>query len=192
MKRLFFLVLLCSIFQVIFCQPTGTVVAFAGPKEKIPKGWVLCDGKLYDRTKAVYTPLFNAIGVSWGGDGANSFAVPDLRGQFLRGAADGSNTDPDVSSRINARADLPSPGNSGDNVGSKEACEIQSHNHDAIATVNRNSIDGSNNSHDVSGGGDKYNADPTIGNLTVSVVIAARGGKETRPTNVYVFYIIKL
>ena len=173
-------------------QPSGTVVAFAGPKEKIPQGWVICDGSLYDRTVAKFTPLFNSIGVSWGGDGANKFAVPDLQGQFLRGVSGNTVTDPDIDKRVNSRPDLPSPGNSGNNVGSKQAGQVESHTHGANAIVNRTNIDGTNMTRDCSGGSDKWNADPNFGALTVLVTIAPTGGKETRPVNAYVYYIIKL
>src|SRR5262245_17043992 len=65
--------------------PIGSITAWAGPKEKVPTGWMLCQGEGLDRTKAENKPLFDAIGTSWGGDGANIFYVPDLRGRFLRG-----------------------------------------------------------------------------------------------------------
>ena len=44
-----------------------------------PSGWALCDG----RTLAIseYDTLFNLIGTTYGGDGINTFNVPDLRGR---------------------------------------------------------------------------------------------------------------
>ncbi|MDP9046888.1 MAG: phage tail protein, partial [Bacteroidota bacterium] len=110
-------------------QPSGSITAFAGPKNKIPKGWVVCDGTLFDRTKSAYAALFNAIGVSWGGDVGNKFAVPDLRGQFLRGVSDASEIDPDKDSRSKSRTDLNSSGNGGNAVGSKEKDELKTHVH---------------------------------------------------------------
>src|SRR5229473_468940 len=65
--------------------PIGTVVAFAGPIEKIPSNWMVCDGSKLSRSDPRYRSLFLAIGNSWGGDGTTSFYLPDLMGRFLRG-----------------------------------------------------------------------------------------------------------
>src|SRR5260370_16111036 len=43
-----------------------------------PAGWMLCDGQLLPI--ASYDTLFNLIGTTYGGDGQNTFALPDLRG----------------------------------------------------------------------------------------------------------------
>ncbi len=63
----------------------GIVAPFAGPKLKIPDDWEICDGTLRDRTNPKYEALFNAIGTTYGGDGADGFNLPDFRGLFLRG-----------------------------------------------------------------------------------------------------------
>lgn len=50
----------------------------------VPAGFIECDGRALSRT--TYSNLFTAIGTKWGiGDGLNTFNVPDLRGEFLRG-----------------------------------------------------------------------------------------------------------
>lgn len=61
----------------------GTVATFAANKE--PRGgWLYCNGSAVSR--AIYRNLFNAIGTTYGvGDGATSFNLPDLRGEFVRG-----------------------------------------------------------------------------------------------------------
>lgn len=43
------------------------------------QGWAFCDGQLL--SIAQYEALFNLIGTTYGGDGQNTFAVPDLRGR---------------------------------------------------------------------------------------------------------------
>ena len=43
----------------------------------IPDNFLLCDGTLYDISD--YPTLFARIGTTYGGDGATTFAVPDLR-----------------------------------------------------------------------------------------------------------------
>lgn len=61
----------------------GMIAPFAGPADKIPAGWLLCDGSAVSRSE--YIHLYNAIGVCWGeGDGSTTFNLPDLRGMFLR------------------------------------------------------------------------------------------------------------
>jgi microcystin-dependent protein len=44
-----------------------------------PEGWVFCDGSLL--SIAEFSPLFDLLGTTYGGDGQSTFAVPDLRGR---------------------------------------------------------------------------------------------------------------
>jgi microcystin-dependent protein len=55
-----------------------------------PNWFVKCDGQLLDINN--YTTLFTLIGTTYGGDGQNTFAVPDLRGRVAlhQGQAPGS------------------------------------------------------------------------------------------------------
>lgn len=43
-----------------------------------PQGWLLCQGQILPISS--YETLFNLIGTTFGGDGQNTFALPDLRG----------------------------------------------------------------------------------------------------------------
>jgi|SRR5579863_1194728 len=45
-----------------------------------PSGWMLCEGQLLPISQ--YEVLFNLIGTIYGGDGVNTFALPDLRGRL--------------------------------------------------------------------------------------------------------------
>lgn len=45
-----------------------------------PLNWAFCDGSLYPI--AEYEALYTLIGTTYGGDGQNTFAVPDLRGRI--------------------------------------------------------------------------------------------------------------
>ncbi|MCC8424455.1 tail fiber protein [Mucilaginibacter sp. UR6-11] len=175
--------------DVLFDCPVGAIVAFAGPKNKIPANWLYCDGTLCDRTETdpatgqlKYGALFNTIGNSWGGDGANKFALPALQGLFLRGVSDGTGVDPDAGSRDKSRPDLNSSGNGGDAVGAKQPDQVISHNH----TVNpqHNFMDNSIGPNSVEGDGN-VNYGP------MGISTALYGGNETRPKNAYVYYIIK-
>lgn len=52
-----------------------------------PPGWHECDGSLLPISE--YTALFSLIGTTFGGDGINTFAVPDLRGRRAIGSGQG-------------------------------------------------------------------------------------------------------
>jgi microcystin-dependent protein len=70
--------------------PPGAVLFFAAPI--VPTGWLEADGAAVSRT--TYAALFGVIGVLYGsGDGSTTFNVPDLRGYFIRGWADGGPID---------------------------------------------------------------------------------------------------
>lgn len=55
----------------------GEVRIFAG--NFAPKDWAFCNGQLL--SIAQNTALFSILGVTYGGDGKNTFALPDLRGR---------------------------------------------------------------------------------------------------------------
>ena len=70
--------------------PSGAVMYFAAATA--PDGWVKANGALVSRI--TYADLFTAIGTTFGaGDGATTFKLPDLRGEFLRGWDDARNID---------------------------------------------------------------------------------------------------
>ncbi|HMG47597.1 MAG TPA: phage tail protein [Allosphingosinicella sp.] len=63
----------------------GQVVAWAGAS--VPAGWLKADGALLPTPESEeYMELFNLIGTTFGGDQDN-FALPDLRGRMIAGAA---------------------------------------------------------------------------------------------------------
>ena len=53
----------------------GQIIMFAG--DFAPPGWALCDGQLLPISGNEV--LFNLIGTTYGGDGSETFALPDLR-----------------------------------------------------------------------------------------------------------------
>lgn len=60
-------------------QPyVGEIRMFAG--NFAPAGWMFCEGQLLPISE--YQTLFNLIGTTYGGDGQNTFALPDLRGRL--------------------------------------------------------------------------------------------------------------
>jgi microcystin-dependent protein len=56
----------------------GEIRMFGFPR--IPTGWFACDGSL--QSIAEYETLYTLLGTTYGGDGQNTFAVPDLRGRI--------------------------------------------------------------------------------------------------------------
>jgi len=67
----------------------GEIRAFAG--NFAPLDWAFCDGSLMQISQ--YLALFQLIGTTYGGDGQNTFALPDLRGRAVihQGASTGQN-----------------------------------------------------------------------------------------------------
>lgn len=88
--------------------PAGLVATFA--RITAPTGWLKANGAAVNRT--AYADLFAAIGTTFGGgDGVNTFNLPDLRGEFIRYLDDGRGVD------------------AGRTLGSAQAQAIQSHQH---------------------------------------------------------------
>ena len=59
-----------------------------------PEGWALCDGQLM--SIRVYPTLYNLIGTTFGGDGINTFALPNLQGRAPVGTGTGTGLTPRV------------------------------------------------------------------------------------------------
>jgi microcystin-dependent protein len=157
--------------------PVGSIITWAGKKEAIPQGYLICDGSALN-SKA-YPELFNALGASWG-DGTNSglkeadFNLPDMRGMFLRGVDTDGINDPNSGSR-----GAIAPGaNSGNLVGS-----IQN-DQSAGSTVSEVSATVTN--------GFRSQTNFNIGSVATNKTLSGNRYVETRPKNVYVYYLIKV
>lgn len=87
------------------------------PRAKVPVGQLHRNGASLSTT--TYSRLFSVIKYEYGGSGGN-FNVPDFRGWFERGWANGQATDPDRASRTD-RGD----GTTGDAVGTAELDALQ-------------------------------------------------------------------
>lgn len=163
--------------------PAGTVIPYVGTQTSLaklaPLGWLVCNGMTLQISK--YQTLFDAIGTAFGGDGTSTFNLPDLRGQFLRGVDAGAGVDPDVNSRTAQAAG----GNTGGNVGSRQPQQLLNHTHTWDRNFGQISPSGSDLNVQLSNGGNKppnQGRQPTTNN--------DGGGNETRPVNVYVYYLI--
>jgi microcystin-dependent protein len=68
----------------------GEIRMFAG--NFAPAGWMICAGQLLPISE--YETLFNLIGTTYGGDGQETYALPDLRGRVpihMGAGPDGTN-----------------------------------------------------------------------------------------------------
>jgi microcystin-dependent protein len=198
--------------------PTGAIVPYAA--NSAPSGWLLCDGSLYGRTALDPSPqvnLFSAIGITYGaGDGLTNFAVPDLRGMFVRGFDNGRGIDP-LRAFGTTQADAFKSHNHSGNTGTESVGHVHAfsgntgtesagHNHNYSQYVPNNG-----NYREAGGNGPGLNGSRqtevtntqnqnhthaysgTTGgpNVAHTHVIASDGQPETRPQNVAMNYIIK-
>jgi microcystin-dependent protein len=160
-------------------MPVGSVSLFAGVLDTASitalhkLGWFPCDGTRLETKE--YSELFAVIRHSHGGAGEH-FHVPDLRGRFVRGVDAGTQRDPDASTRIAAVAG----GNQGDRVGSLQRDELRSHSHAAphLPSTSHWAVDEANK-YDVA----QWNSG--------SKNTESTGGKETRPVNLALNFIIR-
>jgi len=138
----------------------------------VPVGYLECNGAAVSRT--TFADLFAILSVDYGvGNGSTTFNIPDYRGEFLRGWAHGSTTDPDRATRTD-RGD----GVTGDNIGTKQSFAMQSHNH---LVREYSGHEGNITFSHISSAKDANTGDRT----------QSTGGTETRPRNINVMYIIK-
>ena len=184
-----------------YAIPAGTIVPFAGPIDKIPAGWLFCDGRAVSRT--TYKKLYDAIGTCWGtGNGTTTFNLPDCRGLFLRGlVGPGNGADPDKDTRV-----MITPtrgGNTGNNVGSYQSDAIRN----ITGKIDASQQDGpcqsfgEINSANITGafkgiwGSQANTKDGGYANMMrgfyfdASLVVPT--ASDNRPKNVYVTYIVK-
>ena len=168
----------------------GMIAPFAGPSDKVPAGWLLCDGREVSRSD--YQNLYTAIGVAWGkGNGSTTFNLPDLRGMFLRGVSGDSKNDSDAEKRGNL---TNNGGNTGNNVGSSQGDAIRNITGKVNGSLKQNWCDGAfyhidprepHYGSDYSG----RDGDHSRAGFDASRVVPV--GSDNRPKNVYVTYIIK-
>lgn len=65
--------------------PAGMIIPWAS--NNLPAGFLLCDGTIYNISD--YPALANVLGGRFGGDGANTFAVPNMQGKTIFGYQSG-------------------------------------------------------------------------------------------------------
>jgi microcystin-dependent protein len=167
--------------------PAGSVVAFAGEigADVGPHvidierwGWMVCDGRQLQI--AMYPELFAVLGFRYvhQGDPQDMFRIPDYRGYFLRGVSGDSVADPDARIRVS-----PSQVKSSE-VGSIQQHALQNHEH-FFQQV----------SHPTGGTGPAVAGLATEQGKTTGLQFPDgedhSSPYETRPKNMYIYYIIR-
>jgi microcystin-dependent protein len=181
----------------------GMVCAWPGEPESLVDAegsWLPCDGRSLDVAK--YPELFKAIGWKYGSGtdkegkpDRSQFRVPDYRGLFLRGAAQGSQgRDPDAGSRSlhsDEKVEI------GGVVGSLQGDQFASHSHNPKDRGHKHSMptrsarQGTHGNPPVASdnGGGLAQSGTEMGNADIQD--ESRGGSETRPRNAYVLWVIR-
>lgn len=97
-----------DMFNDVNSVPVGTIITV--PTNSVPNGYIKCNGATLNAS--TYPELFQVLGRLYGGSASNNtFKVPDLRGEFIRGWDDGKGVD------------------SGRMIGTTQSHSMQSHNH---------------------------------------------------------------
>lgn len=154
-------------------MPLGTIINFMGTTA--PEYYLACDGTVYNILE--YSALANFFEVQFGsvdyfgGDGTTTFAVPDLRGEFLRGTGTNSHTNQGSGASVGTHQDGTEHINIVcDNVGNFIAI-LNSQLHNADYAIEDNNCSYASKASTYS--------NPAIKNYT------------SRPTNTSVLYCIK-
>lgn len=165
--------------------PPGSIISYMGKASTLANlkvlGWLQCDGT--SLTISAYQDLYNAIGTTYGGDGVSTFCLPNLLGSFLRNVDPNGTQDPDYQKRLSPiiyNTEIVGPV-----VGSRQLCQVQNHQHNW--DQNFGQITKSGNDLNVqlslwSPNGGNQGTQPTTNN--------DGGGAETRPFNVYAYFLI--
>ncbi|MFY3986054.1 phage tail protein [Achromobacter xylosoxidans] len=151
---------------------SGQIAYFA--TDRNPSGWLRANGANVSRL--AYASLFSAIGTRYGaGDGATTFTLPDLRGEFIRGWDDGRQVDP------------------GRGLGTWQADAFQGHWHQMYI----NALEYGTSNHYGSGDAASWAASsPIAGRIREAISDGVNGvprtANETRPRNIALLACIKI
>lgn len=90
-------ILLLLLGTALLAIPAAAQQPFLGEVDLVafdfaPVGWALCQGQLLPISQN--TALFSLLGTTYGGDGIQTFALPDLRGRRIVGAGQGPGLNP--------------------------------------------------------------------------------------------------
>ena len=160
--------------------PAGTVIPFS--LASAPEGYILCNDANISRT--THARLFSVIGTTYGvGDGATTFGLPELRGEFVRGL--------DLSRGVDTGRAIGTTQSDATAVNGLVNTGVGGHTHSNLFQSDGYTIYGFDYPYAVD-----YFASGTRQNINTSSAgahtHAITGDSETRPTNVALAYCIKL
>ena len=154
--------------------PPGTIITVAA--STAPAGYLKANGASLSTT--TYASLFSTIAYTFGGSGA-SFTIPDLRGEFIRGWADGRAVD------------------TGRTFGSSQTDAMQGHKHETNRLIAmRAGVDGSidwrSNYADANDASHySLSSEMQAAPVTDGTNGTPRTATETRPRNIALLHCIK-
>ncbi|WMS87017.1 phage tail protein [Pleionea litopenaei] len=175
--------------------PVGTIVAFAGniddttplegvtPKQNsemvtslLARGWAYCNGQLVDKMQ--FNDLYKVIGGIYGEQG-NAFRLPDYRGYFLRAVDNGAKRD--------TESREASVGGQSSGVGTSQKDQFQGHEHQYSGGQSDGPVPAESGADAV-----MIEVKDTTAITEKQGYGSPRYGKETRPINIAVNYLIKV
>ncbi len=178
--------------------PVGTVVAYAGlideDAQQAParrqilaaQGWLVCDGGTVPVSQ--YPVLAVVLGNAYGNQKNGQFCLPDYRGVFLRGVNGDRQSPNDPAAAQRTGSGPGGQGNTGNQVGSLQTSQFQEHEHQYTPGTVPGTFQP----------GEAEGVQSTTQSTTTAVVCEAGDaastgcfGAETRPLNLYVYYLIK-
>lgn len=156
----------------------GFITLFAG--NFAPRNWAFCNGSLM--AIASNTALFSIIGTTYGGNGTNTFALPDLRGRAIIGTGQGAGLSQYDSGDTGGVETLPP-------LGTKY---IPAHTHDvqmtitphaagvANSTTPKDAVYGINPNQQMY----EFSSDVNLASYTAKITTSAQGSANPQPLSI--------
>jgi len=144
----------------------GEIRMFAG--SFAPAGWAFCQGQLMPISEN--DALFTLIGTTYGGDGQETFALPDLQGRIPMHAGTGSDG---ITYQIGEKAGVESV--------TLTVNQIPAHNHIPVASSDAGNLPNPGNAIFAAGGGGEqmYSTPPAVpaGSLNAQAILGTGGSQ---------------
>lgn len=163
--------------------PIGTIIQYMGVTA--PQDYLICDGTVYNiadypQLAEFFTAQFGAAN-HFGGDGTTTFAVPDLRGEFLRGSGTNSHANQGSGAAVGIHQNATEINNPEISFSYKKTQYWGLNDWNSLVSENPDSKINKSNRIDITGASAAIIADQS----------KATGCVTTRPTNTSVLYCIK-
>lgn len=162
--------------------PVGEIISYMGTVA--PANYLICDGSVYQISDYPYLAQhfvdnFGTVNY-FGGDGTDTFAVPDLRGEFLRGTGVNAHFKQGSGASVGWHQDATQIQNIFMEASNKRVYAFGASGYASGTVINQDSVIATR------AGQGSYNADAQNGNASAQISIYT-----PRPTNTSVLYLIK-